>query len=66
MYQLEEASEISWIAIEPRKEPLMGKPKKNKKSVPARDLAAKRNVKGGGSPANRPRTPITNLSSPVK
>ncbi len=38
----------------------MAKPKK-KKNVPARDLDAKKNVKGGATPRNRPNTPITNV-----
>ena len=39
----------------------MAKPKKKKKNVPAPDLAAKKNVKGGGTPRNRLNTPITNV-----
>jgi hypothetical protein len=34
---------------------------KKKKNAPARDLAAKKNVKGGGAQANLPHTPITNF-----
>ena len=34
---------------------------KKKKKVPHRDLAAKKNVKGGAVPTNRPNTPITNI-----
>lgn len=43
-----------------KKGAVMAKTKK-KKHVPARDLAAKKNVKGGGTPRNRLNTPITNI-----
>ncbi len=39
----------------------MAKPKKKKMNVPAPDLAAKKNPKGGGTPGNRLNTPITNV-----
>jgi hypothetical protein len=34
---------------------------KRKKNAPVRDLAAKKTVKGGGTQANLPNTPITNF-----
>jgi hypothetical protein len=36
---------------------------KKKKKVPHRDLAAKKNVKGGTVPSKRPNTPITNITA---